>query len=175
MTATLHQGTNYNYEGHAIIQLLKYWILHWQKICGNCLYWVKIVPSKGSPSEWGYYVSPDMGLMLISVDCILCFKAGKCADESHTINEPYHLMASRPTLWLTEKALAKCHGQAECTCEIIGGKWLIHKWIGQSLLLLIPRGLLKTLSQISNTTLIFEYRKHLGRSSNIMIRTVQEM
>lgn len=56
------------------------------------------MPSKGSPSEWGYYVSPDMGLMLITVDCILCLKAGKCADESPTINEPYHLMASWPTL-----------------------------------------------------------------------------
>lgn len=51
-----------------------------------------------------------MGLMLISVDCVLCFKTGKCADESHTINEAYHLMASQPSLWLTEKALAKCHG-----------------------------------------------------------------
>lgn len=51
-----------------------------------------------------------MGLMLISVDCVLCFKTGKCADESHTINEAYHLMASRPRPWGAEKALAKCHG-----------------------------------------------------------------
>lgn len=71
----------------------------------------------------GYYVSPDMGLMLISVDCILCLKAGKCADEGSTINEPYHLMASLPPSprlsWLTEKAPAKCHRQTQCTCEIM--------------------------------------------------------
>lgn len=54
-----------------------------------------------------------------------------------TINEPYHLMASWPTLWLTEKAPAKCHRQAECTCEIIREKRVIHRLIGQSKLLLI--------------------------------------
>lgn len=50
---------------------------------------------------------------------------------------------------------------------------MIHNWIGQSLLLLIPTGPLKTLSQISNTNLIVECRKHLGRSSNIMIRAAE--
>lgn len=41
----------------------------------------RVCPQKASPSDWDYYVSPDMGLMLISVDCILRLKAGKCADE----------------------------------------------------------------------------------------------
>lgn len=59
-----------------------------------------------------------MGLMLIGLGCILCFKTGECADESHTINEAYHLMASQPTLWLTDKAFAKCHGREQCACEI---------------------------------------------------------
>lgn len=98
-----------------------------------------------------------------------------CWWKPPSINEPYHQMASQPTLWLTEIALAKCHRQAECTCEIIGGKWMIHKWIGQSLLLVKANPGLsrKTLSQISNTTLIFEYRKHFGQSSNVMNRTAQ--
>jgi len=120
------------------------------------------VPSKASPSDWGYYVSHDMGLMLISVDCILCLKAGKCADEGPTINEPYHLMASLPTLWLTEKAPAKCHRQAEYTCEII--REMNDSQMYCSLIIIADsklKGLLDTLSLIS---FHFLKQKYFGHS-----------
>lgn len=46
----------------------------------------------------------------------------KCADENHTINEAYHLMASQPSLRLTDKVLAKCHWREQCAREIRAGE-----------------------------------------------------